>query len=675
MIRKILAGWIDLPAIAVGLAVLGCSVNQGDGFVKFDDPVNDASSSKLESTPVYLDNSQGEVVKYVRLGESDPIRVTPTRPEESALTEQAEILSPMEEEFKSAVAPESLNLFIAKYAPDELAFLAVQKAAQLSIDAKNWTEATAVFDKYRDRFPAKTRFFDKISALLAEPSRGVVIRSLGSEVNSSEGEYAPVISSNGKKLFFARDCGVCAGGEEIFAASLTSSGIWSGVVKFGQPLLSGKNEIPLALSPDGNTLAIYGNYADSLGMGDIFHIDRTSDSWTNLQHYPSPLNSEYFDTNAMYAADGNAILFVSDRPGGVGEYHPKGKLYHADYNGNTDIYVFFPDAHSGGRVINLGSTINTPYAEYSPFLHPDGKTLYFSSNGHPGLGGLDVFKSTRLKPDSWTEWSDPENLGKEINTTYNDWGYQFTATGDIGYFSVGNRPDGYGGSDIFSVSLPGVYQPSSVISISGIVSDPGGKPLSADIRWNDMTIGKEVGHATSDPQTGEYIIHLPVGGQYTYYADKSGYMGESENIDLRDDLGYREYVKDIVLYPLRKPEMQSFGREVVAMIRMNNIFFDFNKANLRQESILELDRWVKMLHDNISVTIEIDGHTDSIGTDKYNQRLSEMRAQSVVNYLIKNGVEPVRMRAMGFGEKIPVDTNDTLEGRQNNRRVEVRIFN
>jgi outer membrane protein OmpA-like peptidoglycan-associated protein len=351
-------------------------------------------------------------------------------------------------------------------------------------------------------------------------------------------------------------------------------------------------------------------------------------------------------------------------------------------------------------VINLGEVINTPYAEYSPFLHPDGKTLYFSSDGHPGLGGLDVFKSTRLSSDSWTEWSEPVNLGKEINTPDNDWGYQFPAAGDRAYFAVANRPGGYGGSDIYSIGLPTVAKPATVITIYGTVTDPDGNFLAADIRWNDIDAGKEVGEATSDPQTGEFVINLPGGGRYSYYAEKAGYMGESEHVDLTEDLGYREYAIDIVLYPIPQqpaapepvaeepppavmpaepapvitPEPEP-EPEVVAVIRMNNIFFDFDQATLRRESRLELDRWVRLLKENPALSLEVAGYADSIGTEAYNQKLSERRAQAVCDYLGQQGIDPGRLVAKGFGELQPAASNDTAEGRQRNRRVEAKILN
>lgn len=672
---KIFLRWFNFPAIFVGLAALSFAAGRGEAFVKYTDP--GVTSYRLPSTStgnLQADKAGGEVI-YLKKGENDPVRVTPLRADEMAVASGDEGLAPIDAEFKAADSLESLDAFIARYAPDELAFVAVQRLAQPLLDAKDWEGARVIFERYSAKFPGKSSAFAKIFGILAAPGGEVVVNNLGSGINSPEGEYAPVISSNGKTIVFARNCGVCEGGEEVYVSTINDSGTWGAARKFGSPLASRSNEIPLALSADANTLAVFGNYEGSLGRGDIFHVDKTKESWGDLQHYPPPLNSEYFESSAAYTPDGNAILFVSERPGGVGGFYKKGIFYHGDYDGNTDIYVFTPDSAGGGLVLNLGPVINSPYGEYSPFLHPDGRTLYFSSNGHPGLGGLDVFKSTRLRPDSWTEWSEPVNLGKEINTSYNDWGYQFDARGERAFFAVGNRPEGFGGSDIYSVSLPGKFQPSGVITISGKVTDPAQNILSADLRWNDLLAGKEVGRATSDPQSGEYIIHLPAGGKYAYYAEKPGYMGQSENFDLTEELGYREYAMDIVLYPVAEQAVVPDQQRLVAELRMNNVFFDFNKSTLRSESKMELDRWVKMLKENPAVVLEIAGYTDNIGAESYNQRLSERRAKAVAGYLAGQGIADGRLDSRGFGERKPVATNRTPEGRQQNRRVEVKIIN
>lgn len=663
------------PVLVALLLFAGCtagrqsSVSSEGSFVeyKYDDS---------EGVNTYLADTSAEEVKYITKGD-DLVRITPVKPYELAAAQAAEVLAPMDAEFKAAVTPKQLREFIAKYAPEELAFVAVQRLARPFIDARRWEDAAKTYNEFSDSFPRKFNYFINIMSHLVAPEDGVTISNLGGGINSVEGEYNPVISSDGKTLYYARDCGECAGGEEVYVANLNDDGNWGMARRFGQPLTTKGHEIPLGVSSDGNTLAVYGNYEGSFGRGDIFYIEKTQDGWGGLQHYAAPVNTENFESNAMYTADGKAMLFVSERPGGVGDFHKKDSYYHGSYGGNTDIYVY-----TEGQVINLGSTINTPYSEYSPYLHPDGKTLYFSSDGHPGFGGLDVYMVTRLSNTSWTAWSEPVNLGKEINTSYNDWGYQVAARGEKAYFAVSDRAASYGGSDIFTIGLPEKAKPVvGVITVSGTVTDPNGDALEADILWNELESQEEVGYASSDPLTGEYVIHLPSGGKYGYYAEKDGYMGESEHFDLKFTEQYKEYVMDIVLYPIEQPveiaveEVAEAVSITVVDIRMNNIFFEFNKADLQVESYMELDRWIKMLSNNLHIYLEVSGHADNVGTKPYNQKLSERRAAAVVKYLAKKGIAKERLKAFGFGETQPVATNDTEDGRQMNRRVQVKMIN
>ncbi|MDZ7262623.1 MAG: OmpA family protein [candidate division KSB1 bacterium] len=369
----------------------------------------------------------------------------------------------------------------------------------------------------------------------------------------------------------------------------------------------------------------------------------------------------------MLTADGKAILFTSDRPGRIGEFHKKNYFFHGSTWGNIDIYVCNKTDSGWSEAINLGGTINTPYCEYTPFLHPDGKTLYFSSDGHYGFGELDVFKATRLSDTSWTEWSEPINLGKEINGPNKDWGYRIATAGDLAYFSVFNRPEGYGGDDIYSIELPPEVKPLAVTTVSGKVADPDGQPLEVEIKWNDLTLNKPAGEARSDPKTGRYFIALPAGHRYSYYPEKDGYISETKYLDLTDKKQYAEYSLDIILYPVitvGKGEPPPFKLVV---------FFDVDKWELREDSFLELNHWVDFLKKNPEIHFEIHGHTDSTGTEAHNQWLSDQRAQSVADYLVTKGISKKRLTARGFGESRPVDTNETEEGRQNNRRVEIKF--
>ena len=681
--KQVLSTLVWITTLLLMMAASACSskgkgvaTGESTSYVKGDD----------SGFVRYVDRGEENEVRYIKK-DGRLIRMTPERPSPQKAAVEQENLSPMAAEFKAASTAEEFAAFVNKYKPAELAFVAVQRIARPLLEAGNWEAALEVYNKYQQDFPIMTSRFNKIITLLGAPEKGVELSNLGSAINTHNGEYNPVIAANGKKLYLARDCGECSGGEDIYVAVKEGEN-WGKAQKIDAPILTSGHETPLAISADGNSLAIFGNYPGSFGRGDIFYTEKNQSGWSGVKHYPAPINTEYFESNAMYASDGKAILFVSERPGGMGGFHKKDEFFHGNYSGNTDIYVYIKQSGGQGRVINLGETINTPYSEYSPYLHPDGKTLYFSSDGHYGLGGLDVYKSTRLSDDSWTAWSEPVNLGKEINGPYNDWGYQFSTDGRQAYFAKKSAAAGYGNYDIYTTSIPEEVQPEPVITISGTVTDPEGNPLAATIRWNDLTRQKEIGEARTDPETGEYFIALPSGGTYGYYAEKEGYMGQSEHFDIREEWEFNEFVVDIVLYPIETPveieeempaeeEVEEQVTETISEepIRMNNIFFEFNVWKLRPESFLELDRWVKMLKENPQLKLEIHGHTDHVGTEEYNRNLSEKRARSVANYLIEQGISPDRLTTKGFGESQPVATNETEEGRQQNRRVEVKIIN
>ena len=577
---------------------------------------------------------------------------------------------------QQAVTVQDFEQFITENSPCELAFVAVQRLAAVHVNDKNWEAAAATYKKYKADFPVMAARFDKIISLLEAPEEYLKKSRLGSGVNTRGSEFRPIISADSQTLYFTRNRGEEAGGEDIYQATRQRN-TWQTADNVGPPISTPSHEMMLGISADNNRMTLMGNYPGSLGRGDIFYAEKGKKCWSEIKHYPAPINSEQFDSDAMLPADGRTILFVSDRPGGTGPFKPKETLYHGSYAGNTDIYVYTETPAGEGKLINLGSVINTPGAEYSPFLHPDGKTLYFSSSGHYGLGGLDVFVATRKSQSSWTDWSEPVNLGKEINGPYNDWGFQITTAGDLAYYAtpekksecwegdIGAPGTGCGPSDIFVTELPAAARPAAAVAVSGTVMDPDKKPLEAKIVWNDLTLNKSAGIAKSDPDSGEYVIVLPAGHKYGYSAEKQGYMGASATLDFKNITAYTEYRHDIVLYPLG-----ALVKEGISL-KMNNIFFDFNKSTLRSESHLELNRWVEVFKNHPELKAEIHGHTCWIGTAAYNQKLSEQRAAAVGNYLVTKGVARNRLTIKGFGETRPAASNDTEKGRELNRRVEV----
>ncbi len=351
------------------------------------------------------------------------------------------------------------DAYIKGNVPEEDAFVAVQRVAEPYIQERQWEKAANVFKTYRPLFETMDTRFEKNIAMIEAKEESLVVTNLGSGINTDADEYAPVPSADGLRLYFlGRHRSDCYGGEDIFVSELQDS-TWQKAVNLGRTINTDRNEAILSISVDGNRIILFGNYDQSFGRGDIFYTDKTKEGWGDIQHFPKPINSQYFDADASMTSDGKAILFTSDRPGGIGGFHKKRELFHGGYWGNTDIYVCLLTQEGWSEPINLGATINTPYTERTPFLHPDGKTLYFSSDGHYGLGRLDVFKAVRLNEETWTEWSEPVNLGKEINTAGNDWGYKVATAGDVAYFSAKDKSGGYGKFDNYSIPLPEEVRP------------------------------------------------------------------------------------------------------------------------------------------------------------------------------------------------------------------------
>lgn len=566
------------------------------------------------------------------------------------------------------------DAFIRAHAPAEDAFVAVQRLAEPAMWAADWNRAIGVFETYRARFPGMTTRINKIEALLTAGIEGLVITNLGPGINTSAPEYNPVLTPDGKTMYFVgKDRRGGPGGEDIFVTEFVDSA-WANAIDIGSGVNTDTHEFITSVAADNSRIIFLGNYENvSLGAGDLFYVDRTYAGWGPAQHFPPPINSEYWECDGFLTSDGKAMLFTSDRPGGIGDLHRKSTpqtadVFHGEAWGNTDIYVSLlqPDG-TWGAPIDLGPNVNTPFAERTPFLHPDGKTLYFSSSGHAGLGRMDVYKCTRLSADSWTEWSEPVNLGKEINTPGDDWGYRISTSGDVAYYSAAGRSNGFGEDDIYSVTLPKKVRPMPVATIHGTVTDVSGKPLEAEIKWENLETGKNVGALNSNPKDGKYFIVLPLGANYGYYAEKKGYYPVSKSVDLRNNTASVDRTENITLVTIE--EMKEKETAVV----INNIFFEYDKAELKPESFPELERVAKMLLKYPDARVEISGHTDNLGSDMYNLELSRKRAEAVVQYLVSAGMNPAMLEARGYGKTKPLATNDTDDGRAQNRRVEFKF--
>ncbi len=487
--------------------------------------------------------------------------------------------------------------------------------------------------------------------------------SLGPNINSIYDEVLPVISPDGKTLYVDRknhpqnyrkpgarlDPNNV---DNIWYSTQDADGNWMSLKNIGPMLNNGLGSFAASVTPDGNTLLLGGRYEpkgnEIAGEFGLWLTHRITDGWS----YPEKVVVNDYYTNAAYVEfclsnDGRTIILSLDR---------------RDSHGGKDLYVSFlqPDG-TWSAPKNLGPDVNSAADEATPFLASDGKTLYFASDGFAGYGSMDMYITRRLD-STWQHWSEPENLGPQLNTPGWDAYYTVPASGEYAYFVSTENSLGQG--DIFRVKLPESLRPAPVVLVSGNVLDAKtGKPVMAEIKYENLESGKEIGSARTSPGTGAYKITLPAGENYGYRAEAPGYVPVSQNLDLTKADTYQELERDLTLIPLEKGET----------VRLNNIFFETAKADLRPESFTELDRVVTMLKDNPNMEIMIEGHTDNVGTPAGNMQLSAARALAVQSYLISKGITNTRLRTKGFGESKPVAANDTEANRQQNRRVEFTI--
>lgn len=489
------------------------------------------------------------------------------------------------------------------------------------------------------------------------------IENIGPDINTQYAELRPTVSADGNLLFFIRQnhpfntkYNTVPNSQDIWFSERDSSGKWGKAVHLGFPLNTSEYNAVFWISPDNNRILIRNAFinGDYFGNGVSMCYLTKYGNWSKPQMLKIK-NYEKYDRGNQYGAtmanDGQTLL-----------------LYMSEVKGSysNDIYVCFLEKdESWTEPKSLGKKINlSKYNEMTPYLASDGETLYFSSDRPGGLGDNDIWKARRLDK-SWQKWSDPVNMGSPINTPEWDAFFTLDAGGEYAYMTTGL--DTYGASDIVRVKLLEKEKPNPVVLVSGnVYNAKTKKPLSASLVYETLPDGVEAGNAVSNPSDGAFKIVLPYDKNYSIRATADHYFAISENLDL-DSLikaGYKEIHKDLYLVPI----------EVGQVIRLNNVFFDFDKWDLRPESYIELNRVVKLLTENPAIEIEMSAHTDSRGTDEYNFKLSDNRARSVMEYIISKGIDSKRITSHGYGETKPVATNDTDEGRQLNRRVEFTIL-
>lgn len=518
--------------------------------------------------------------------------------------------------------------------------------------------------------------------LIKNPAR-VFIDNLGSSINSIYDDHSPVINADESVILFTSRRENTTGGkkapddnefyEDIYTA-IKGGDKWSSPSNPGKPLNGDEHDATIGLSPDGTKLFVYRGE----GNGDIYLCTQNGNTWTKPERLGKTINSDdSHEPSASMSFDGKKLYFVSDKQGGYGAH---------------DIYV--ATANEKGKwseAVNLGATINTQYDEYGVFMHPDGKTMYFSSNGHKTIGGLDLFKTVFENG----KWSEPENIGFPINTPEDDNFLVIAASGRHGYYSSAKSEGASGGQDLFMITFLGPEKPivsntednliaSQIAPVSekvvektveiktvpitilkgAILDDATGTPILATITLTDNVKNEVIATFTSNSSTGKYLVSLPSGKNYGISVKADNYLFHSENVDATSTAQYNEIMKDI---KLKKVDV---GKSIV----LNNIFFDYAKATLKPESYAELGILTKLLEENPTLKIEISGHTDNRGTDATNIPLSEKRAKAVVDYLVSKGIDPARLVYKGYGPSKPIATNDNEKGRSQNRRTEFKII-
>ncbi len=472
--------------------------------------------------------------------------------------------------------------------------------------------------------------------------------NMGPNINTEQEEYFPGLTVDEQKLFFTRrdaSVPITVQNEDLFISEFRS-GLWSEAVNLGEPVNTRENEGAFSTSPDGRYLFFTACMRPGgLGRCDIWVTWKENDQWVKPLNIGAPINTKHWESQPTIAPDGVTIYFASDRPDGYG---------------GSDIWKSTRTDRGWSEPENLGPEINTPQDEEFPFIHPDGQTLYFTSTGHPGMGNRDIFVTRKTTGG----WEVPVNLGYPINQYGDEYNFIVNRKGDKAYFATNSRTDGFGGMDIYEMKLYEAVRPVVVSYVKGNIYDAETRQkLTAQVELMRLSDGELISSTYSEKRTGEFLIPLPSNDRYAFKVEADGYLLYSANFSLEKTSRDEPYILDI---PLKKIKI---NEDMV----LENIFFETNKFELLPDSKAELNYFAGFLKKNPMIKIEISGHTDNIGSVSANQILSEKRARSVYDHLIDLGIDDSRISFKGYGDKKPRDSNDTEEGRANNRRTEFKI--
>lgn len=467
--------------------------------------------------------------------------------------------------------------------------------------------------------------------------------NLGDSVNTAVSEYYPALTIDNQQLVFTRR--VNNYNEDFYGTQREGNG-WIKARGLTGMINSNLNEGAQSISQDGEWLVFTGcNFPEGYGSCDLYISYFTPDGWSEPENLGNKINTDAWESAPSLSPDKRDLYFASRRPDGFG---------------GSDIYVSHILPNGGwSDPENLGPEINTSGDESCPFIHADNQSLYFTSNGLLGYGGDDLFMARKGPKGSF---SLPRNLGFPINTIENEGSMVISADGSTAFYAS-DRADSRGGLDLYTFNLRADLRPVKTLWIKGKVTDAKtGLGLPTAVELTDILTRQLVSKVQTD-ETGNYLITLPVGRDYAFNVNRKGYLIYSENFPLSQKSPDSIYHINISLQPITAN----------ATVVLKNIFFESKSSTLGTNSEAELEQLLHLLKENPTLQIQINGHTDNIGSAADNMKLSNGRAQSVVNYLSKNGIDPKRLRFQGFGANQPVSDNSTEAGRAKNRRTELKV--
>ncbi|MEO6315912.1 MAG: OmpA family protein [Chitinophagaceae bacterium] len=468
--------------------------------------------------------------------------------------------------------------------------------------------------------------------------------NLGDSINTAVSEYFPALTIDSRQLIFTRR--VRSVNEDFFE-TYSKDGVWSSARALSGSINTNFNEGAQSISQDGQWLIFTGcNFQEGYGSCDLYISYLTPEGWSAAENMGNRINTDQWESAPSLSPDKRDLYFASRRFGGYG---------------GSDIYVSHMGANGHwGEPENMGPEVNTIGDESCPFIHADNQTLYFTSSGHQGYGGDDLFV---VRKGAQGKWSLPENLGYPINTIENEGSLVITADGAVAYYAS-DRSDTRGGLDLYTFVMRNDIRPIKTLWIKGKVFDKKtGKGLPSAVALADLKTKDIISRVQTD-ETGNYLVTLPVGKDYAFNVNRKGYLFFSENFPLSQKQPDATYNIDIPLQPL----------EANASIVLKNIFFDVARFELKPESQVELDNVVTLMKDNPTLRIQISGHTDNVGKPTENIALSNNRAKAVVAYITAKGIDMRRLSFQGLGDSAPLADNKTEEGKAKNRRTELKVI-